>query len=76
MALTFLNAGVYLDRGVGAARRTTKRLRNGRRKTVIVVTYTANAIAHHVPVTLAPRLAGLRSGSHTLRVVIFITGSA
>ncbi|MGZ4325674.1 MAG: hypothetical protein ACXVV5_26880, partial [Solirubrobacteraceae bacterium] len=68
--LTFLSAGIYLDKGVKHTRRTTKRLRNGRRKTVLIVTYTANAIARHVPVTLAPRLAGLRSGSHTLKVVI------
>jgi len=68
--LRFVSAALYLDRGVRHTHRKTERLRNGRRKKLTVVVYTANAIARHVPVTLTPRVAGLRSGSHTLRVVI------
>ena len=66
--LHFVTAAFSLDRGVRHVRKRTTRGRNGKRKTVPVIIYTANAVAHHVPVTLRLRLAGLRSGSHTLKV--------
>jgi len=66
--LHFVTAAFSLDQGVRHVRQRTTRRRNGKRKTVKVIVYTANAVAHHVPVTLRLRLAGLRSGSHTLKV--------
>ena len=32
--------------------------------------YTANATVHRVPATVALRLGGLKSGTHTLKVVV------
>ena len=66
--LHFVTAAFYLDKGVRHVRKRTTRLRNGKRTTVKTIVYTANAVAHHVPVKLRLRLAGLRSGSHTLKV--------
>jgi hypothetical protein len=66
--LRFASATFYLDKGVRHVRASTTRLRNGKPKTVVV--YTANAVAHRVPVTPRLRLAGLRSGRHTLKVTI------
>jgi len=37
---------------------------------VTVTVYTANAVAHQVPVTLTLHLTGLKSGSHTLKVTL------
>lgn len=68
--LRFLSAAFYLDRGVRHTRRGTKRLRNGKRQRVTVVVYTANAVAHRVPVTVRLRLMGLSSRSHTVKVIV------
>jgi hypothetical protein len=68
--LRFSSASFYIGRGIRHTHKRTRRLRNGKRKTVTVVSYTANATAHHVPVTLALKLGGLKSGTQTLRIVI------
>lgn len=66
--LKFVSAAFYLDKGVKHTKHKTVRTRNGKRRKVIVITYTANATAHHLPVTLALKLAGLKRGTHTLTV--------
>jgi len=66
--LKFTSAAFYLDKGIRHKRHKTVRLRNGKKKKVIVITYTANATARHVPVTLALKLTGLKTGTHTLTV--------
>jgi alpha-tubulin suppressor-like RCC1 family protein len=66
--LRFSSARFYLDKGIKHVRRTTKRFRHGKTKRITITTYTANATARHVPVTLELTLAGLRTGTHTLTV--------
>jgi virginiamycin B lyase len=61
--LRFVSAAVYLDRGVRHVR--TRLVRGHRRR---VVSYTANATVHKLPARRSLRLAGLRSGRHTLKV--------
>jgi streptogramin lyase len=68
--LRFVSAAFYLDKGLGHPHKKTKRLRNGKHKTVIVVVYTANTVVHHLPATSTLGLDGLHSGSHTLKVKI------
>jgi streptogramin lyase len=68
--LRFVRATFYLDRGVKHTRKKTRHLAKGHKKTFTVVTYTANATVQHVPATLALHVAGLRSGSHTMKVVV------
>ena len=51
-------------------RRRTTRLRNGHKHTITVVAFTANAVAHRLPATPVLRLTGLKSGGHTLRVIV------
>lgn len=69
-ALHFQNAAFYLDRGVRHTRTEINRLRHGRRKKVTVTFFAANAVAHHLPVTVRLRLAGLSSRTHTLKVTL------
>jgi streptogramin lyase len=66
--LHFVSAAFYLDRGVRHRRKKTTHPKHAKKKTVTV--YTANAVAHHVPVTLGLRLTGLSSRSHTLKVTL------
>jgi PKD repeat protein len=68
--LRFVRAALYLDRGVRHTRRVTKHLRNGHKKRVTVVFFRPNATVRHLPATVALRVAGLRSGTHTLKVVL------
>jgi hypothetical protein len=63
--LKFSSVAFYLDKGV---KHTTHRRHKGKQVTVTV--YLANATAHHVPVTVHLSLAGLKSGTHTLKVVL------
>jgi hypothetical protein len=71
--LRFVRAVFYIDRGVRHTHKKTKRLRNGHKKTVIVVTYTANATVLRLPTTQALRLTGLGSRTHTLKVTLSYT---
>jgi hypothetical protein len=48
------------------------RTRSGK-KTIAAIVYTANATAHHVPVSLTLSLKGLKAGIHTLSVVVSYT---
>jgi virginiamycin B lyase len=68
--LRFVSAVFFIDRGIRHKRKRTRRLRNGHRKTVTVIVFVPNAITHHLPAKPALRLAGLRSGRHTLRVTV------
>jgi hypothetical protein len=68
--LRFRSAAFYLDKGVKRTKRVTRHLRNGRKKRVTVVVFKPNATTRHVPATLALRVAGLKSGTHTLKVVL------
>jgi hypothetical protein len=63
--LKFSSVAFYLDKGI---KHTTHRRHKG--KTVTVTVYLANSTAHHVPVTVHLSLAGLKSGTHTLKVVL------
>jgi len=66
--LRFSSAAFYLDKGVKHTHRKTITTRNGKKKTVTVTSYSANATAHHVPVTVELSIAGLKPGMHTLKV--------
>jgi hypothetical protein len=65
--LRFASAAFYLDKGVKHTKHVRVRV-HGKTKTKTVTTYAANATAHHVPANLALKLAGLKSGTHTLTV--------
>ncbi len=67
--LRFASAAFFIDRGIRHTRRRTTH-RNGHKRTVTVVSFTANAVAHHLPSTPVLRLAGLKPGTHTLRVTV------
>jgi streptogramin lyase len=68
--LSFLSAAFYLDKGVRHIRHKTKRLSNGKKKTVTVVVYLANRTVQRLPATVRLSVAGLRSGTHSLKVVL------
>jgi streptogramin lyase len=68
--LRFGSAAFFIDKGIRHTHKRTTRLRNGHKHTKIVVVFTANAVARHLPSTPVLRLAGLKSGMHTLRVTV------
>jgi len=68
--LRFSSAGFFIGSGVKHTRTKTEHRRNGTTKKIRITTYTANATAHHVPATISLSFAGLKSGSHPLKVVI------
>ena len=68
--LRFVRAAFYLDKGVKHTHKRVRHLAHGHKKTVTVVVYTANATVHLVPATVGLRLGGLKSGTHTLKVVV------
>jgi hypothetical protein len=63
--LKFSSVAFYLDKGV---KHTTHKRRKGKKITVTV--YRPNATAHHLRATVNLSLAGLKSGTHTLKVVL------
>jgi streptogramin lyase len=63
----FVSASLFVDRGVKHVRHKTKRS-HGRKIRVKVTFYTANKVVHRLPAQPSLRLAGLRSGQHTLNV--------
>src|SRR5258708_32701757 len=67
--LKFVSAAFFLDKGIKHTTHKTKRV-HGKKRKVTVVTYTANATVRHLPATISLRLKGLRSGRHTLKVVL------
>jgi hypothetical protein len=69
---TFSSVAFYLDKGVKRVHHKTVRTRSGKKTTTVIV-YTANATAHHVPVSLALLLKGLKAGIHTLSAVVSYT---
>ncbi|HWF73012.1 MAG TPA: hypothetical protein VG186_06695, partial [Solirubrobacteraceae bacterium] len=58
--LTFSSVAFYLDKGI-------KHIRHKQKKAA--TTYTPNATAHHVPVTVGLSLAATKAGKHTVKVV-------
>jgi sugar lactone lactonase YvrE len=68
--LKFSKVVFYIDKGVKHKRHKTVRTRSGKKKKVVVITYTANATKDHVPVTVELSLAGLKPGTDTLKVVV------
>lgn len=69
--LHFKKAAFFIDRGVRHTRKRTTHRHNGHNQTITRVVFTANAVARHLPATPVLRLAGLKSGTHTLRVKLF-----
>lgn len=67
----FSSAAFYIDKGVKHKHHKTVRTSTGKKKTVVVTVYDANATAHRVPVTTDLSLKGLKAGVHRLRVVVF-----
>jgi streptogramin lyase len=65
--LRFVSASLFVDRGVKQVRHTTKRS-HGKKIRVKVTVYTANKVVRKLPAQPSLRLAGLRSGQHTLNV--------
>ena len=68
--LRFSSAGFFIDRGVKHTKKKTVHLKNGTTKKITVTTYVANVVVHGVPTTVSISLSGVKSGSHTLKVVI------
>jgi streptogramin lyase len=68
--LRLTSATFYIDRGVKHRRKKVVHPRHGKKRTVTVTVFTANAIAHRVPATPRLRLAHLRAGRHTLAVTV------
>jgi streptogramin lyase len=68
--LRFSSGAFYLDKGVKHRHKKTWRTKSGKKKTVFVTVYAANAVAHHVPVKPHLRLKGLGSRTHSLKVVL------
>jgi hypothetical protein len=66
----FSDAAFYIDKGIKHSRKEFKRLKNGKRKRVTVVTYVPNALVRHASSTLALKLAGEKAGTHTLKVLV------
>jgi streptogramin lyase len=71
--LRFRSASFFLDKGIRHTHKRTKRLSNGHKRTITVITFTANAITHHLPASPGLRLSGLKSGNHTLRATVLYT---
>jgi hypothetical protein len=70
--LTFSSVAFYLDKGVKHVHHKTVRTHSGK-KTIASIVYTANATAHHVPVSLTLSLKGLKAGIHTLSASVSYT---
>lgn len=67
------SATFYIDRGVKHTHRKTIRSRSGKRKTLIVVGYGANATTRRLPIALGLAIKGLKSGTHTLTIKVYYT---
>lgn len=65
--LRFVSASLFVDRGVKHVRHRIKRS-HGKKIRVKVTVYTANKVVRTLPAQPSLRLAGLRSGQHTLNV--------
>ena len=73
--LHFTGAAFYLDRGVRKTHKRIRHLAHGRKKTITVVVYTPNATAHHLPASPHLGLSSLKSGRHTLKVLMTYTST-
>jgi DNA-binding beta-propeller fold protein YncE len=65
----FASASFFIDRGVAHVHRRVMH-RHGRKVTIKRTTYTANRTVTKLPASVALSLKGLKSGQHTLRVVV------
>jgi hypothetical protein len=68
--LTFSSARLYIDRGRKITKTKSVPGTNGRKHSVPVTTYAANATVGHLPATLRLSLSGQRGGSHTLSAML------
>jgi hypothetical protein len=70
--LKFSAAALYLDKGV---KHVTKRTvdKHGKRETVRIVSYKANAVLKRLPAAPKLKLNGLATGQHTLKVTLSYT---
>jgi streptogramin lyase len=68
--LKFSSAAFYVDKGI---RHTAKKIvrRHGKKVTIKVVTFKPNALLKKLPASPKLTLSGLKSGQHTLNVVLF-----
>ena len=69
-SVRFTRAVFFIDKGIRHTRKRTTRLLNGHKHTMTIVVFTANAVTHHLPSMPVLRLARLKSGVHTLRVMV------
>jgi hypothetical protein len=67
--LKFRSAAFYIDRGVAHTVKKTEKLKNGKKRTVKVITYTANATVKKAASATSLKLSGLKAGDHTLKAV-------
>jgi DNA-binding beta-propeller fold protein YncE len=68
--LRFSSAAFYMDKGIRRTGKKTRGSGTGHKKTGSTVSYTPNATASHLPVTLELSLDGLKPGVHMLTVKI------
>lgn len=73
--LRFSRAAFSLDRGVRTIHKRIRRLANGRTQTITIVRFVPNATVHSLPASPRLSLRGLKSGSHTLTVVVTETST-
>jgi hypothetical protein len=67
--LRFRTAAFYIDKGIAHTVKKTKTLKNGKKRTVKVTTYTANATVKKAASATSLKLSGLKTGGHTLKAV-------
>lgn len=71
--LKFSRAAFYIGRGVKHTTKRIKHLPGGKTEKITVTTYAPNVIVRHVPADVGLELTGLKSGMHTLKVVMSYT---
>jgi virginiamycin B lyase len=72
--LKFAGATLYVDRGVKHTTRKIER-KHGKKVTVKVTTYRANASVKRLPASVRLKLTGLKSGAHKLKTTFSYTES-
>jgi streptogramin lyase len=68
--LRFSSAAFFIDKGVKHTHKRIRHLSHGRKKTITITVFTSNTTVHRVPATVSLSLKGLKSGTHTLKVVV------
>jgi hypothetical protein len=67
--LKFRTAAFYIDKGIAHTLTKTEKLKNGKKRTVKVTTYTANATVKKAASVTSLKVSGLKAGGHTLKAV-------